>query len=229
MSVPTILLVEDDRDILQIVKLYLERDGRYRVVAVCDGSAALEAAGRETPDLILLDVMLPGMDGLSVCRGIREKSDVPVFFISARRESEDVIHGLELGADDYIVKPFDPNVLAAKVDAFFRRRSIRSKYLWKDDRLEIEEDSLIVRLDGETVPLYAKERQLLVFMSRTPKQVYSVRQLFEEVWGWDRDSDERTVMVHIRNLRKKIEPDPANPKYIVTVKGFGYRFGGEEA
>jgi DNA-binding response OmpR family regulator len=223
MKDSTILLVEDENEIRVLLSQYLRNEG-YRVQTAADGVEALERLQREFPDLILLDVMLPDIDGFTICRNIRERSDAPIFFVSARRDAEDIIQGLDTGADDYIVKPFDPKVIVARVNAFFRRKKAGSIYIWKDERLVIERDSLDVRVNGEMVMLSAKERQLLLFLAKHPMKVFSVRQLFEEIWGWDRASDERTVMVHIRYLRRKIEQNPANPKYIVTVKGFGYRF-----
>jgi DNA-binding response OmpR family regulator len=226
-NTPSVMIVEDETEIREILALYLEQ-ASYRVTCAADGATALELLEREAPDLLLLDVMLPDIDGYSICMKIRERSELPIIFISALRDASDIVEGLELGADDYIVKPFEPKVVVAKVNAYFRRKVTKSKYLWKDEWLEIEDDSLDVRIEGEVVQLYAKERQLLVYMAKCPKQVFSVSQLYEEIWGWDRSSDERTVMVHISNLRKKIEEDPSQPKYIVTVKGFGYRFGGSD-
>lgn len=227
MSEGKVMLVEDDSEIRELLMLYLRRH-RYEVIAAGDGEEALALAKEEAPDLLLLDMMLPGRDGLDVCEQIRRTCDIPIIFISCKRESEDIIQGLQLGADDYITKPFDPNVVIARVQAQLRRASASRKasaaYLWQDERLEIEANSLEVRIDRKPVSLYAMERKLLLFLAGRPNQVFSVEQLYEQIWGLDKGSDERTVMVHIRNLRKKIEKNPQRPVYIQTVRGFGYKF-----
>ncbi|PYI51054.1 response regulator transcription factor [Paenibacillus flagellatus] len=225
----TVLVVEDDADIGEIVALYLRKEG-FSVELAPDAGTALASFARSAPDLVLTDILLPDTEGTELVRRIRERSDVPVIFMSCKREAQDVIDGLELGGDDYITKPFEPSVVVARVKAHIRRARGRTadvkppEPVWKDRRLKIDPVSCDVRVRGEPVTLFAKERQLLLFLAERPNQVFSVEQLYEQVWGWDKQSDMRTVFVHIRTLRKKIEPDPASPRYIQTVRGFGYKF-----
>ena len=230
-----ILLVEDEKEIRKLVQLYLVREG-YRVSAADTGKRAMELALKESFDLFVLDVMLPDADGMELCRQIREHSDAVILFLTCKRESEDITAGLEIGADDYVVKPFNPKMLVARITGHLRRSALAAAshagkrkigQLWRHGRLEVDLGTYEVRIDGVVVPMYAKEKQLLTFFIQNPNQVFSVGQLYERIWGWERESDERTVMVHIRNLRKKIEIDPGNPQYVVTVRGFGYKFCGD--
>ncbi|KIL39687.1 hypothetical protein SD70_18125 [Gordoniibacillus kamchatkensis] len=227
-----IMLVEDEADIRELVRLYLVKEG-YRVSVAETGEQAMELALRDRFDLFVLDVMLPDTNGMELCRRIRASSDAVILFLTCKRESDDIIAGLEIGADDYVVKPFNPNMLVARITGHLRRSALaaasdagrrKDGRLWRHGRLEVDFGNYEVRVDGNAIPMYAKEKQLLTFFIQNPNQVFSVRQLYEHIWGWDRESDERTVMVHIRNLRKKIEQDPGNPRYVVTVRGFGYRF-----
>ncbi|RAV16721.1 response regulator transcription factor [Paenibacillus contaminans] len=225
-----ILIVEDEAEIRRLIVLYMLNAG-FQAVTAEDGKQALELLERERPDLIVLDILLPDIDGLELCGIVRRSWDIPVIFVSCKRESEDVISGLEAEADDYVTKPFDPAVLVARVKANLRRASRRDKNddggEWKDERLYVNLLSFEVLIHGQPVPLLPKERQLLLLLLKHPNQVFSVEQMYERIWGWESVSDERTVMVHISNLRKKIEADPASPKYIHTVRGFGYKFQGE--
>ncbi|WJH35039.1 response regulator transcription factor [Paenibacillus sp. CC-CFT747] len=228
MTGSKLLIVEDDAGIRELVCLYLKAKG-YEPITAENGHRALSLFQSEKPALVVMDVLLPDMSGLQLCRTIREESDVPVLFMSCRRESEDIVNGLGSGGDDYITKPFDPAVLVARVEAQLRRYSMPrngedSPQVWKDGYLEIDPLSCEVRIQGKEVPLFAKERQLLLFLFHHPNRIFSTVQLYNEIWGWDSTTDERTVMVHIHHLRKKIEEEPARPKYILTVRGFGYKF-----
>jgi DNA-binding response OmpR family regulator len=219
-----ILLVEDDADIRQLIRLTLESQG-FEVWAAEDGRKGLELFRGVKPDLALLDILLPGMTGLELCKELRRWSDAPVMFLSCKREAEDIIAGLDIGADDYMTKPFDPAVLVARVKARLRRANgagsvVRATSLGP---IEIDWPGREVRRDGAPLPLFTKERQLLFFLLEHPNQVFSIAQLYERVWGMEHGSDEQTVKVHISNLRRKIGDDPAHPKWIVTVRGFGYK------
>lgn len=223
-----IMVVEDDPEIRDLVTLYLENEG-YSVMGVATGSDAIEQFSMFLPSLIILDVLLPDMKGVQVCEHIRKFSYIPVLFVSCMPSSEYIIAGLESGGDDYIVKPFDPAVLLARVKANLRRLdhsklSEESAYTLKFGDLIIYTDRLEVYMGDQKLSLYSKELQLLMFFAKHPNVVFSTRQLYERVWGWNCESDERTVMVHISNLRKKIETDTPNSPRILTVRGFGYKF-----
>ncbi|ATY85703.1 DNA-binding response regulator [Kyrpidia spormannii] len=197
------------------------------------GRHAVDFLKWESPDLLILDVVLPDVNGVELCRAIRRYSDVPVLFLSWKGTPDDIIAGLDKGGDDYVTKPFDPMVLVARVKARLRRAKVEREETPRPHTLcfgnvEIDFRSYTVRVDGRPVELFTKERQLLFFLARHPDQVFSPTQLHHHVWGWDAPSDERTVPVHISNLRKKIEPDPSRPIYIRTVRGFGYRFSPRE-
>lgn len=179
-----------------------------------------------------MDVMLPDANGVDLCQRIRQFSQTPIIFVSRMREADDIIKGLEQGGDDYITKPFDPNILVARVKAKLRQASLLKqlnhqhvdpRYLRYKD-LQIDMHSYSVKVEGKPVSLYTKEMQLLLFLAQYPNQVFSFQQLLDQVWGYEHAGDERTVMVQISNLRKKIERDPAHPQYIQTVRGFGYKF-----
>ncbi|WP_409342614.1 response regulator transcription factor [Paenibacillus sp. MBLB4367] len=224
-----ILVVEDEEEIRELIRLYLQNEGYVAVLAE-DGEQALQLFEQEKPDLVVLDIVLPDTDGIELCGIIRKRSDVPIIFVTCKRESEDMISGFEAEADDYVTKPFDPAVLVARVKANLRRvlhqRKKASDEAWRDDRLYVNLQNYEVLVHGQPVPLLPKERQLLILLLKHRNQVFSVEQLYDRIWGWESDSDDRTVMVHISNLRKKIEQDPATPKYIHTVRGFGYKFQG---
>lgn len=223
-----ILIIEDDTAIAEIERDYLELDG-FSVEIAADGNTGLERGLSGDFDLILLDLMLPGMDGFSICRRLRETLDVPILMVTARQEDIDKIRGLGLGADDYIEKPFSPSVLVARVKAHLARYRRLTKAEYKGAEIQIggirlNEETHRVYVEGEEVELTHKEYELLLFFMLNVDVVFSREQLYERIWGWDAMGDSATVAVHINRLRKKIEKDPANPRYIVSVWGAGYRF-----
>lgn len=226
-----ILLIEDDPDICELVAIYLRREA-YRVDIAVTAEQGLELLRRSAYDMLISDIMLPGMDGLTLAQTVRSRSDIPIIFMTSKKTPQDIVAGLGMGGDDYVTKPFEPEVLVARVQAGLRRylslgkKTDGGQVIWKDGWLEVDKKRLEVRVDGKPVSLPAKELQLLLHLMDHPKQVFSVTQLYERIWSLNGLSDERTVMVHIHHLRKKIEKDPADPRYIVTIRGFGYKFGG---
>lgn len=222
-----VLVVEDDPTVAEVVARYLERDG-YTVDSVNNGFDALEHAERQLPDLVVLDIMLPGLDGLEVCRRLRQRAPIPVIMLTARGEEEDRVVGLELGADDYMAKPFSPRELMARVHAVLRRASAPLSGAGPDgviecDGLAIDLTAREVRVRGELAALTAKEFELLAFLAQRPRHAFRREALLEQVWGYTY-GDASTVTVHIRRLREKIEDDPSAPTRIATVWGVGYRF-----
>ena len=220
----TILVVDDEQIVREVVVRYLERDGHTTLEAP-DGERARNLVTAENPDLVVLDVMLPGADGLELCRWIRGRSDLPVILLTARGEESDRIVGLELGADDYVTKPFSPRELAARVRTVLRRARPGET---ADERLsfgdiEIDAGTRDVRRAGNPLRLTAKEFDLLWFLARHPSRVFLRDQLMSSVWGYEAAFDTGTVTVHIRRLREKIESDPSNPRHLQTVWGVGYR------
>jgi len=224
-----ILVVDDEPKIVRLTRDYLEKDG-FRVLAAGDGPAALALARRERPDVIVLDVMLPGMDGWEVCRVLRRESDVPILMLTARSEESDQVVGLELGADDYITKPFSPRTLVARVRAVLRRAQGRLKppASLRFTGLEIDLDAHRTLLDGQPLHLTPNEFKLLVVLAQHPGQLFSREQLLDHLHGVAVDSFDRSIDSHIKNLRRKLERDPARPRFIETVYGMGYRFLAEE-
>ncbi len=223
----TVLVVDDDPIVLNVVVRYLERDG-FRALTAADGEAARALLERESPSLVVLDVMLPGIDGLSLCRWIRSKSDLPVILLTARGEEADRIVGLELGADDYVTKPFSPRELATRVRTVLRRTTSSPP---QAEQLEIGELVLNaatreVRRNGELLKLTAREFDLLWFLASNPNHVFSRDQLMDRIWGYAAACDSGTVTVHVRRLREKIERDPSQPQLLETVWGVGYRVRG---
>ena len=222
----TILLIEDQSTLVEALRFNLEREG-YTVLDADDGVIGLELARREQPDVVLLDVMLPRLDGFSLCRILREESDVPILMLTARQDEVDRIAGLELGADDYMIKPFSLGELIARVRAILRRterRIIAAREVLEADLLRIDTGSRRVwRADAE-LALSQKEYDLLLCLVRNSGIALTRDVLLERVWGYDFQGDSRTVDVHIRWLREKIELDPAHPGYIQTIRGVGYRF-----
>jgi DNA-binding response OmpR family regulator len=221
-----ILVVDDEKQIVEIVKAYLERDG-YKVNTANDGNAALESVQKEQPDLIVLDLMLPEISGWDVCRTIRKDSNVPIIMLTARDDTTDKIVGLELGADDYVTKPFDPKELVSRVKAVLRRSEGKTAASHKIDvgGLSIDIERRTVRRGDTGIELTSTEFDLLKVLAESPGRVYSRMQLLDKIQGEAYEGYERTIDSHIKNLRKKIESDPNHPKYIITVHGAGYKLG----
>jgi DNA-binding response OmpR family regulator len=220
----TVLLVEDDPAARQGLELALRRLG-YGVRLAETGEAALAGIGEATVDVVVLDVMLPGVDGFEVCRRLRRGSDVPVIMLTARGDDFDIVGGLEAGADDYVVKPVEPRVLDARIRAVLRRMARTNSPAETYGELVIDRSSLVVRRDGREVPLTPTELRLLLVLSGSPRQVFSREQLLDLVWEHDYLGDSRLVDACVQRLRAKIETDTSEPRYIQTVRGFGYRFG----
>ena len=222
----TILLVEDEKTLADTLRYNLEREG-YSVIAVGDGVQALEHARVDQPDLVILDVMLPRLDGFSVCRILRQESDLPIMMLTARQDEIDRIAGLELGADDYVLKPFSLGELLARVRAILRRsdrRPSNNRQILEAGDLRIDTGSRRAWRAGQEITLSQKEFDLLVCLVRNHGIALSRDVLLERVWGYDFIGDSRTVDVHIRWLREKVEADPSKPAFIQTVRGVGYRF-----
>ena len=219
-----VLLVEDDPAARQGLELALRRLG-YGVRPAETGEAALDALGEGAADVVVLDVMLPGLDGFEVCRRLRRSSDVPVIMLTARSDDFDIVGGLEAGADDYVVKPVEPRVLDARIRAVLRRLARAGSPAETYGELVIDRASLIVRRAGREVSLTPIELRLLLVLSGSPRQVFSREQLLELVWEHDYLGDSRLVDACVQRLRAKIEADTSEPRYIQTVRGFGYRFG----
>ena len=227
---PSVLLVEDETNLADAVRLNLEREG-FDVRMANDGAGGLAEARRETPDIIVLDIMLPDLNGLEVCRALRRESDVPILMLTALGEEVDKVVGLELGADDYVTKPFSMRELLARMRAILRRPRNAAGPASPDEmlrsgNLEIDLAAHVVRLDGEAIPMRPREFALLALLVKNPRRVYTRNQILEALWGHDYIGDERTVDVHIRWLREKLEEKPSDPTRIVTLRGIGYRFEG---
>jgi len=224
-----ILLVEDDATLSEVVVRYLEREG-FAVATAEDGRVGLETALADLPDLMVLDIMLPGLDGLEVCRQVRQTAPIPIIMLTALGEETDRVMGLELGADDYVTKPFSPRELTARVKSVLRRAGGSLTNGSSDARnplvaggLHVDIESREVQMNGEAVSLTAREFELLVHLMRHPRRVFTREELFEAVWGYT-FGDTSTITVHVRRLREKLEHDPADPRMIKTVWGIGYRF-----
>jgi len=222
-----ILVVEDEPSIAEVISLYLRREG-FQVAISPDGRSALAALDKQPPDLIVLDVMLPGLDGFEITRRVRAQGDIPIIILTARRAEADRIAGLEMGADDYVVKPFSPQELVSRVRAVLRRtlgtpqESKEHPLVFED--LTIDPQTRLVSVRGDEILLTVKEFDMLWLLARHPRQVFTRRQLLERVWGLSDYIDPGTVTVHVRRLREKIEADPSNPAHIVTLWGVGYKF-----
>lgn len=226
VTVGTILLVDDEAIVREVVERYLRQEG-FRVEQAADGPEALRRFAAARPDLVVLDLMLPGVDGLEVCRRIRAQSNVPIVMLTAKGDETDTVIGLGVGADDYVAKPFSPRELVARIKAVLRRAGAQPTS--EDDPLHfgaivIRPDRRQVEVDGQAVDLTAREFDLLVFLAAHPGQVFSREQLLDKVWDWAYASDGGTVTVHVRRLRQKIEALPERPRYIKTVWGAGYKF-----
>ena len=222
-----IAIVEDEPNISEVVSLYLKW-ADFEVASYKDGVTAQDAFMRQMPDLIILDIMLPGIDGFKLMRSLRDRSDVPIILLTSRREESDRVAGLELGADDYVVKPFSPQELVSRVRAVLRRARSNTEPV-EDSALTIGELTIdpqtrLIRLGQQEIALTAKEFDLLYHLMRHPRQVFTRDQLLENIWGLSEYIDPGTVTVHIHRLREKIEEDPTNPVRLVTVWGIGYKF-----
>lgn len=230
MEKKTILVVEDEKAIADILKFNLEREG-YLTLAAYDGNDGLRLAQESAPDLILLDVMLPGIDGFEVCKRVRENADTPIIMLTAREEETDKVMGLELGADDYITKPFSMRELMARVKANMRRtlsgEEREKQPAQQGGGLRISQENGMVYKNGRPLELSAREFDILCFLSATPGKVFSREELMEKVWGYEYYGDLRAVDVAIRRLREKVEDQPASPRYVMTKRGMGYYFADE--
>ena len=228
----TILVVDDEQTIREVVGRYLAREG-FTVIEAADGFEALDAIRTAPPDLIVLDLMLPGIDGLSLTQHIRQDRHIPIIMLTAKGEANDRIRGLDMGADDYMAKPFSPQEVVSRVRAVLRRTGADSQpggggsLVFRE--LHIDPASRSVAVKGTPITLTAKEFDLLYFFATNPRQVFSRAQLLDKVWGDELYTDPSTVTVHIRRLREKIESDPSNPQFLLTVWGVGYKFEGENA
>ena len=231
MHSPTILVVDDEQSISEVVSLYLTRSG-YEVKVVHDGKAALQALTQYKPDLVVLDLMLPGIDGWEITRRLRAEGNTPIIMLTARKEEADRILGLEMGADDYVVKPFSPQELVSRVRAVLRRAQGQAAPITPPNQeraldfadLKIDPVTRLVTVNGAEIVLTVKEFDLLYFLARHPRQVFNRDQLLDQVWGETTYIDPSTVTVHVRRVREKIEADPAHPHHIHTVWGVGYKF-----
>lgn len=221
-----ILIVEDELDLANIIKDYLEKE-LYEVEICSQGDEAIEIFDKFKPSLVILDLMLPGMNGYEICQNIRIKSTIPILILSAKIDEFDKVKGLNLGADDYITKPFRPRELLARVNAQLRRSQVFNKEnleIIEIENIRIYTKEYKVEKDGRDLDLSRNEFELLMFLSKNPRQVFSREQLYDRIWGFDSYGDLNTVTVTINRLRQKIEDNPKNPKYILTVWGVGYKF-----
>lgn len=220
-----VLTVEDDDSIRTVVRLALEDEG-WEVIEAPNGEDALELFGDAGADVVLIDIMLPGINGFEVCRSIRRSTDVPIIMVTARNDTHDVVAGLEAGADDYLTKPFEPKELSARIRALLRRSRTSNAAGGPQmtfGELVVSPEQGMVTAAGEDVHLTKTEFKLLCVLAEEPGKVFSREALLEKVWGYDYFGDGRLVDVHVRRLRTKIEPDPADPRYVVTVRGLGYK------
>ena len=225
-TTPRVLIIEDDPNVADVVSRYLQREG-YDVDVAGDGVEGLNRALADPPDLVVLDLMLPSLSGLEVCRRLRAKAPVPVIMLTARGEEADRITGLELGADDYVAKPFSPRELTARAKAVLRRATgavaAEEAAMLRAGKLEVDPVAHEARVDGDLVALTAREFDLLVHLMRNPRRAFRREELLSDVWGFTY-GDTSTVTVHVRRLREKVESDPSAPRHICTVWGVGYRF-----
>ena len=221
---PKILVVDDDNALREMVGIVLQSGG-FEVHYCDDGSGALAAFNASKPDLVLLDVMLPGKDGIEVCKEIRQVAGTPIIMLTAKSDADDVVRGLEAGADDYVVKPFDPVVLIARINARLRPLAAEATDLVRIGPLELDVTGHEVRRGSEKISLTPLEFNLLLTLALKPKQVFTREMLLETVWGYHYKADTRLVNVHVQRLRSKIEDDPDNPKIVTTVRGIGYKAG----
>jgi DNA-binding response OmpR family regulator len=228
MAGEKILLVDDEPEIVELIQMYLVKEG-YKVQSTHNGPSVFEYMEQFAPDLIILDILLPGMDGIEICRQLRKTSNVPILFISCKKEDADIILGLGTGGDDYMTKPFSPSQLVARVKAHLRRKQLSDQQ--KEDSQQLSFPGLEIDLltrnvwtSGTLAPISSKEFDLLALLAKKPNKVIPIEHLYKKTWGMDSNGDTRTLLVHISNLRKKIEPNPAEPTYVQTVRGVGYKF-----
>lgn len=226
----TVLVVDDEKKIVDVVAAYLNKEG-FCVLTAADGEEALEILKKETVHLIVLDLMLPKLSGEEVCSSIRSYSDVPMIMLTAKAEENDKVEGLALGADDYLTKPFSPRELVSRVRALMRRsyredQPLADYLIFNGGDLEVDVKKLQVKKKGQLVNFTPNELKLLYVFLINPGQIFTREQLIEKAFGYDYEGFDRTVDVHIKNIRQKIEDDPKNPVYILTVYGMGYKFGG---
>jgi two-component system response regulator MtrA len=219
-----IMVVDDDQDLSEMLGIVLNGAG-YEVDLVNRGDQVMDLLRAQKPDLVLLDVMLPGMDGIEVAKAIREESMVPIVMLTAKGDTHDVVRGLEAGADDYMVKPFNPSELVARLKVRLRRSGIEGDSTLRIGNLEIDQVAHSIIRAGENIPLTRLEFELLVALAKEPGRVFTREALLSEVWGYQHAADTRLVNVHIQRLRAKVEIDPENPELIVTVRGIGYKAG----
>ncbi|MGI6785069.1 MAG: MtrAB system response regulator MtrA [Gleimia sp.] len=223
-----VLVVDDDVALAEMIGLVLSSEG-YEVSYCHDGAGAVDTFLQVEPDLVLLDVMLPGRDGIEICKDLRTRSDVPIVMLTARSDTSDVVAGLEAGADDYVPKPFKPKELVVRVKARLRGREDQAEEHIELGDVEIDVSGHQVTRAGEEIPLTPLEFDLLVALGRAPWKVFSREELLEKVWGYRHAADTRLVNVHVQRLRAKIERDPEHPEIVITVRGVGYRAGGASA
>lgn len=220
-----ILLIDDEKDILYLLETVLRKEGFKYIIKATNGEESIRLCQEENPDYIVLDIMLPDINGFTVCQRLREFTTAPILFLSAKNEETDKILGLGIGGDDYITKPFSPKEVAYRIKAYFRRQQIgeEKQTTFAFGNITVNRETGEVYKDGNLVTLTAKEFQLLILFCENPNRIFSKNQLYEKIWEEDYLSNENTVMVHIRHLREKIEDNPSEPVYIRTIRGLGYK------
>ncbi len=229
MSDARILLVDDENSIIDILRIVLQKEGFRYIYTANDGNSAIHLCRQYSPHLIVLDVMLPDMEGFEVCRALRNFTDVPILFLTARNADLDKLVGFSMGGDDYITKPFNPLEVVARIKAQLRRLrrefapNVKEKNVYDFGRFRLQLDSAQLIVEGKEIPCPAMEFKLLAYLCKHPNQIFSKQQLYEHVWGEESLGDDNTVMVHIRRIREKIEVNPSRPQYLITVRGLGYK------
>lgn len=224
-----ILIIDDEKDILNLLSMVLRKEGFENIYVAEDAKSGFSLYQKINPDIILLDIMLPDAEGYEVCKRIRENSDVPILFMSAKTEEIDRILGFALGGDDYITKPFSPKEVAYRIKAHFKRINYNveednKNTIFNLGPFKIDEEKIEVRKNGELIEFKPKEYKMFLYMAKHPNQILSKEKLCDEIWGEDYIGFDNTIMVHIRRVREKIEEDPSNPKHIINIKGLGYKF-----
>ncbi|AGL02251.1 response regulator transcription factor [Desulfoscipio gibsoniae] len=230
MAGEKILVVDDEAVVRKLASHHLVKNG-FQVITAEDGYKVFDLLRTHRPNLIILDILMPGLDGIEVCREVRKESDVPIIFLTSKNDSSDIVLGLGVGGDDYIIKPFNPNEMIARVRANLRRHFLPSSNCEPPEKsqllhfpgLEIDLNNRTVLVDGSPITLTNKEFELLVLLAQNPNRIFKYDHLLELVWKFNDNTDNRTLMVHINRLRKKIEQNPSQPRYIITVRGIGYK------